>query len=531
MRARLTSVAVAAASGLLWALCFGRETYPWLGWVALVPFVVLLASERCSMKWAVLLGVVHGTLYWSISIHWIPATIHTFGQVPKALAALLLVLAALYLSIFRVLFAISACRILKAARTPKGTAWALFGLPAFWVVSEWLYSNAMGSLSFPWNLAAYAWTDVPGALPLSAWIGPWGLSYLVVVVNVALALAWRGRRMLPAAVSVLSAFLLLVIAARWSRPEPRAETGVFGGVPVRVVQPNRELGTTDRSQVLRQYEQLLQQSRSECVIGEPTLLVWPESAAWPHTWEGSARLRYDLNGLTSRGCSVVFNTPTRDAAQPDSYFNSALLIGPGGPELHAKALGQYDKRFLVPWGETVPLGDVLPFVDRLARFAGRFSRGTGAGLLDWHTQRLGLAICYEVMFPGAMADQARAGATVLVNISNDAWYGDTSAVYQLFRAARFRAAENRRMLLRAGLTGISGVIDATGTVRQRIALGERGVLRERLRGSDEELTPYARRPWLVPLISAALSVLAMLSIAFPKVLSAPVSSRVDEARG
>lgn len=502
MRKPLIDVVLAVASGALWAVCFGVETSVWLGWVALVPFLTVLAGEHVTPRRAALLGLVHGFVFWLISVYWIPATIHTFGGIPTALAWGLLCLMCLFLALFRAAFAWVARRLLRA-----GGVLAWLGLPAVWVMTEWLYGNALGTLSFPWNLAAYAWIDVPGVLPLAAWIGPWGVSYLAVAVNAALASAWRARSGAGAAAAVLSALLLLAFAARWSRP---AEDLFDGGQPVAVFQPNRGLQST-AEEAERQYVELLRISRSECERAEPTLLVWPESAAFPHTWDGSWRLRQDLGDLTSRGCSVIFNTPVPDPGDPEAYYNSALLIGaaPGEPAALPAALGRYDKRFLVPWGEHVPFGDLLPFVDKLARLAGRFSRGTEPGLLEWRGERLGVAICYEAVFPGGMADQVRAGATLLVNISNDAWYGDTSAPRQLLRAARFRAAEHRRPMIRAALTGISVVVDARGRVRQRLELGRLGLLRERLRGTAE-LTPYARAPWLGPLIGAILGAGALI---------------------
>jgi apolipoprotein N-acyltransferase len=111
-----------------------------------------------------------------------------------------------------------------------------------------------------------------------------------------------------------------------------------------------------------------------------------------------------------------------------------------------------------------------------------------------------MAICYEVVFPGPVAEQTRAGATVLATVTNDAWYGDSSAPWQHFRAARFRAAENRRPLVRAALTGVSGVIGPLGEVRSRLGVGERGVLRARI-APRGELSPFARAPWAVPLAS------------------------------
>jgi len=505
MRAFPVGLAIAAASGGAWALCFGREPSAWLGWVALAPFVAVLGEPRLTARRAAVLGWVQGFVAWVPMVWWIAPTIGNFGRIPAALAWSLMGLVCFVLALFHAVFAAVGRRLAR-----RGDGLALAALPALWVVLEWLRGNALGTLSFPWNLAAYAWVEVPGALPLAAWVGAWGVSYAVVAVNVALGLAWRRRRPALAAGAVLTVLLALAFAARFSRPAG-AEPSVGGGRQVRIVQPNATLQPEDGAVVRRQYHDLIRQSEAEC-RGEPALLIWPESAAWPAAW-GSWDLRRDVARLASRGCTVVLNSPTLDAENPadDVYYNSALLIpaGPAAAET-VEAAGRYDKRHLVPWGEHVPLADLLPFVDTLARFAGRFTAGTSPALLEWDGERLGMAICYEVIFPAASAAQARAGATVLVNVSNDAWYGDTSAPRQLLSAARFRAAENRRVMLRAALTGISAVIGRRGEVRERLDLGARGVLRRRVRGTAE-VTPYARAPWIVPLASGILALAALIA--------------------
>ncbi len=492
----LTGAAVVTASGAAWALCFGREASLWLGWVALAPFVVVVGHPRLTARQAALAGFAHGFVTWLIAADWIPPTISTFGHLPLPLTWFFLALMCCVMAPYPAFFAVLGRRLVR-----EGGLLALFALPALWVALEWLRGNIPGFLSFPWNLAAYAWVEVPGALPLAAWVGSWGVSYLVLLANVGLALAWRRRSPMLGVSVVLTALLVLMFAARFSRPEEGSRSFGRGTRSVALVQPNQTLQPDDGAVIRRQYDQIILTSNAQC-RGTPTLLIWPESAAWPFTWEGSAELRRDLRRLALRGCHVIFNTPTLDQTQPDSYFNSALLISADGEA------GRYDKRNLVPWGEHVPLGDVLPFVDKLARFAGRFSAGREPSLLEWDDERVAMAICYEAIFPGPVAEQVRSGATLLVNISNDAWYGDSSAPRQLFRAARFRAAENRRVMLRAALTGISGVIDARGAVTSRLELGERGVLRQRLKGSAE-LSPYTRAPWLVPLACTILAIFAI----------------------
>ncbi len=484
----LLELAVAVLGGAAWGLCFGREPRPWLGWVALVPLFYLLGDERRSGRRIAVLGLVHGFMSWIVSIPWIAPTLITFGHLAPALAWVLFVLLAVYLGLFQAAFA-----VLARSAASRGASWAFAVPPAVWVAVEWFRGNALSSFNFPWNLAAYAWVDVPGALPLAAWIGPYGISYLVLLTNAALGWSVRRRSAVPALLVAGSVAVLLAVGARFSHPTEDAEPRLRR--PVRIVQPNQEILSTAGAEIEAGYRRLVDRSEAEC-RGAETLLVWPESAAWPHSWEGSAVLRRDLHRLASRGCDTILNTPRFKSREV--YYNSALLVSRSAP------VAAYDKRNLVPFGEHVPLAKLFPFIRHLARMAGTYTAGEEEALLPWGEERLGMAICYEVIFPEALAEKVRSGASLLVNISNDAWYGDSSAPRQLFRAARFRAAETRRVMLRAALTGISGVIGRRGEVLAHIELGRRGVIAERVAGAGE-LTPYVRFPWLVPLGSALVA--------------------------
>jgi apolipoprotein N-acyltransferase len=465
--------------------------------VALTPFLLLLGKGR-----GFALGVAHGVAYWLVAIAWIAPTLQVYGGVGGALSWVLLGLLALYLALFHGLFAAAGARLLRRADA-RGDALALVALPAAWVALEWLRAHLFGG--FSWNLAAYAWTDVPGALPLAAWVGAYGVSYLLLFANTGLALAVARRRAAPAVVGVALPLLALALGGRWAVPEtPRGP-----GQPVRLLQPNiANLVAWDAAAVEANYRKLLAQSHSAC--DEPgALLVWPESAAWPFALERHARLAEDVGRLAAAGCPVLLNSIHEDDGKS---FNSAYLVS--GPVLGEAAPQRYDKRHLVPWGEYVPLGELLPFVGRLARAAGDFTPAAELRLLAWRSERLGPAICFEVIFPGETAALARAGATVLVTITNDAWYGDTAAPWQHFRAARFRAAENRRPLLRAAITGISALVGPDGSVVDWLAPFAEGTLEARVVGR-RDLSPYARRPWLVPASCALLAALAWL-LAAPK---------------
>ncbi|MES1210887.1 MAG: apolipoprotein N-acyltransferase, partial [Acidobacteriota bacterium] len=311
----------------------------------------------------------------------------------------------------------------------------------------------------------------------------------------------------PLAVAWTVPLLLLPLAGRWSFRQSledvhdAVQTGEPGR-PVRLIQPNiPNLMEYDPVVVLQSYNRLLDASVKACRPG--TLVIWPESAAWPFLFVQNERLQADLQHLTSLGCTVLFNS-----SQPvgDAFYNSAYLLSPGG------TVARYDKRHLVPFGEYVPFQGLFSWMDKLARNAGDFRHADNLTLLPWGDEKIGMAICYEVVYPAEVAELTKQGATILVTVTNDAWYGDTWAPWQHFRAARFRAAENRRPLLRAAITGVSAVIGADGSVWSQLGVFQEGTLQASVLGR-KGLTPYARLPWLVPFLASLISLAAALALA------------------
>jgi apolipoprotein N-acyltransferase len=482
----LAWLAFAVLGGWLWATQFGPRAFVVAPWIALVPLLLLMASPRPA-----LLGWAHGVTFWMASIPWIAPTLQTYGQIPRVGAWLLLLLLAAYLGLFSAAFTGLGARLWR-----RGGPVAMLGLPALWVALEhvrgWLGSG------FPWNLAAYAWVDVPGALPLSSWVGAWGISFLVVLANlgVAAAIAWRRPRL--GALVVLVALAVLPVGGRFARGDSRAGDSQ----PVRLLQPDiANLVHYEALPAMRNYASVLEMSRAAC--DRPTaLVVWPESAGWPFDYQTDERFRDDLHALAALGCPLLFNT----AFEVDHGFrNAAFLLMPDGSDQRS------DKRHLVPFGEYVPAKALFPFLDSLARSAGDFTPARELHLLAWGEEKLAVAICFEVIFPGEVAEGVREGATSLVTITNDAWYGDTDAPWQHFRAARFRAAEEQRPLIRAAITGISALVRADGSVAAMLGPFQRGVLSGELRGGAG-LSPYARAPWLGPAAAYLLTVLSFVAV-------------------
>lgn len=477
---------LALGAGAVWGLCFGRTSWLIAPWLALIPLVLLLGQRR-----AWFLGWLHGLAFWLVSIPWIIPTLETHGQLPGWLAGLGLLALASYLALFAALFT-----ALAVVPWRVGGGLALLGVPAIWVVTEWLRGHLFSG--FPWNLAAYAWIDFPGALQVSPWIGPYGVSFLLVLVNTSLALAWRERRWRLASTTLGTVLVLLALAGRWAVPSSPEQRG--DPLPVRVLQPNIGVLTEwDAALLESSYQKMLEMSRAACDL-PGTLVIWPESGAWPYSYSRDERLRRDLGRLATLGCPILMNT---SMSGEQGVFNSLLVLDTTGIR------GRYDKQHLVPFGEYVPMAGWWPFLDKIARNAGEFLAGTRGAVLDWADQSLAPAVCFEITFPEEVAAQVRRGGTILVTVTNDSWYDRSWAPWQHFRAARFRAAESRRYLLRAAITGVSAIVGPDGMARQQLGIGQEGVLGARVAGISA-LTPYSRWPWFVPTICAALAAFVIL---------------------
>ncbi len=484
---------LAGLSGLLLALAYPLADLGVVALVALVPF--LLSLEETSRGGALARGYACGGTFFLALLYWIPAVMETYGGLPVAVSWLVLALLAFYLATYFALFA-----WLIAASWRRFGPLALVSAPVGWVALE----LARGRLltGFPWGLLGYSqYRDAP-LLQAAAWGGIYAVSWLAMAANAGLALliARPGMRRARAAGAamvalVAAAHLAGIVTLRAASREPEGRTLRVAAIQANVPQDVKWSAGTAAPIV----SELARLTRQAAASGA-RLIVWPESSSPVSVRRPGATAAgltavtdaayVSLLGELARTLDVDLIVGSVDYAPRGGglrAFNAAFVIGPDG------ALGaSYDKVHLVPFGEYVPLGRLLFFVDRLVQGAiAEFAPGDRLEPLPTRAGHAATFICYEAIFPELVRRIARRDAALLVNITNDAWFGGSAAPYQHLAMATVRAVENRRSMVRAANTGISALIDPFGRIVASTPLMQSAVLAGSLSLRNDG-TVYAR---------------------------------------
>ncbi|MCG8471592.1 MAG: apolipoprotein N-acyltransferase [Desulfobacterales bacterium] len=460
----------AGLTALLLTLSFPTPDVGWLAWVSLVPL-----SHRAldlAPKRAFRLGWVAGFFHFFALVFWVVFTLHQYGSMPLIAGVSALVLLSLYLGLYLGAFA------WFLARWQKGMIWLVLVGPFFWVGLEYLRTYFL--TGFPWGLLGYTQHRFFSLIQICDLVGVYGVSFLVVMGNLCLAFfcRWgsfcRAERRAVLAVALLCVGLIsgAVVYGHQRLRGMGTLMAEANTLSVGVLQGNIDQSVkwdaAFRDATLNVYERLAREALGE----DPDLLVLPETAL-PFYYLRERIPTQRVNRMMASGrADWIAGAP---AAEPNGdswrFYNRAYAMAPNG-----ELMGSYDKVHLVPFGEYVPLQGVLFFIKKLVVSAGNFSPGKKGGIIEGGRGRkswkAGGQICFESIFPGLSVASARSGATFLVNLTNDAWFGRTGAPYQHLQMARFRAIETRRSLVRSANTGISGFVLPTGEVRKTTGLFE-----------------------------------------------------------
>ncbi|MFQ5737254.1 MAG: apolipoprotein N-acyltransferase [Thermodesulfobacteriota bacterium] len=476
-----------AISGLLLVLAFPPVGLGFTAWFALVP--LLFALEGQGWKRGLLYGYVFGAAFFLGTVYWVIHSMYYYGGVPLAVSVLAMLLLVAYLSVYPGIFGVLAS---SAGRLSPMVL--LVVTPALWTALEYLRGHLFTGL--PWVLAGYSQAYYLPVIQIADVTGVWGVSYLVVFVNTAIWLAVRsviGRdsRFPARAVGVAALVTASVVVYGFVRTvQVDKEVKGWAGLRAAVAQGSIDQSVKwDRSfqkSTLKIYRGLTVEAARQGA----RLVVWPETAV-PFYFVPAKIKEGEVGSITREAGTYVLTGSPSYNYNPDTrqaeYYNSAYLLFPDG-----ETAGRYDKSHLVPFGEYVPLKKLFPFFKKLTAGVGDFSEGPGAVPIAFEGGGIGTLICYESIFPEIAAASVRNGSTILVNITNDAWFGRTSAPYQHFEMSILRAVENKVYLLRAANTGVSGIVGPAGRVMKRSGLFEKAVLVDDVRLKRGPLTLYSR---------------------------------------
>jgi apolipoprotein N-acyltransferase len=448
---------------VLLALSFPKYGHGAVAWVALVPLLLALDRAR-STSHGFRLGYLTGAVSSLGIVYWTAQVVVQYGGVGRPLAIAVMVLLCLALALFPSLFGWTVARWRRAL----GPA-ALLLAPVAWVGTEILRGHTL--FSFSWCLLGYSQHANLPMIQVSRFAAVYGVSFVVAAVSAALAyMAAERRPRARRAAGLAAAALLGAVWADGARqlrtPSVEAARLRVGLVQASILQDEKWDPDKAWDNIRRHYE-----LTRRAAAGGARLVVWPESAL-PFYLDRSPAVAEDLRGLVrSLGIHLLLGNDDREEGPglTDRIWVGAKMLDPGG----ALTL-RYHKMRLVPFGEYVPVQSVLTlggrFQARVVQQVGEFTPGTEAVVAPVDGHRLGAFICYEAIFPDLVRRFAAGGADLLVNITNDAWYGWSSAPYQHLAMATFRAVENGKYLVRAANTGFSAVVDPRGRVLERTPL-------------------------------------------------------------
>lgn len=464
----------AILSGVLLTGAFPKIGLDWLAWIALVPLLYAIKDLSAGISFRI--GFITGLVHFLSLLYWLVPVMRTYGYLPMYLSVSVLFLLAAFLALFIALFSTA---LTAVGRRPAG---CLTMIPLIWVALEYIRSFIFSG--FPWELLGYSQYNRLQLIQISDILGVYGLSVLIALVNGAIFITllyfakrrWQRTDITKRLAAGSMIALILGVALTWTYGHWRLKTidsliTIAPKTRIAVIQGNIDQAVkwdpAFQIETIKKYNHL-----SASVIKQrPDLIVWPESATPFYFLYDVKPSELVFEGIRQTATDYLIGSPSfmRTGGMVE-YFNSAYLISPKN-----KTMGQYDKTHLVPFGEYVPFKKWLPFLGKIVAQVGDFRAGKVGKTLPWRNEQLGVQICYEIIFPQLSRAMAKNNASMLINITNDAWFGKTSGPYQHFSMTVFRAVENRRALVRSANTGISGFIDPAGRVLASTALLEDAV--------------------------------------------------------
>jgi apolipoprotein N-acyltransferase len=427
-----------------------------------------------------MLGLITGGVHYAGTVYWTGATVSTFGGLPWIVAVPVAGLLVLYMSLFVAIASAASAVLIRRF----GTSGMLLA-PAAWVSAEYLRAYLFGG--FPWIPLGNAVVTLLPLAQLASIAGVYGLSWLLATVHACFAVA-AVRTGRTRVLAVVAAIAMLSVTSLWGAARVSDARLTREGTPLRVALVQGNIPQEEKWNAARAddiYQRYLRMSREASAAGAQ-FIIWPESAT-PFYFDEEPRDAEQLRELARDiRTPVLFGTDEVERGSESRYFNSAFMLDSAGA-----TAAVYRKMYLVPFGEYVPFRQLLFFVGPLVEAVSAFSPGLRVTMMPVEGHMVSTAICYEVVYPHLIRNGVLQGSELLTTITNDAWYGETSAPFQHWELAMMRAIEQGRYLARAANTGISGLVDPYGRVLAKTRLFETTTVVGDVRFLQER-TLYAR---------------------------------------
>lgn len=524
---KLWAAAVLSAGLLELPFPLAGPMAPWrsiFAWFALTPLLVAVLctanlQSRHPLRRAFLLGYICGVLWYAGNCYWICDTMYIYGGLPAWASAVMLAGFSLVLGLY---FGVFAWGVALVGRASGDVRWALAAAPLLWVALDLAGARIT---SVPWDQLGYSQVDNTILTRLAPWTGVYGISFVLVAGNALIAAGLliercRVRRISGVCGILVACGLTAGVLVEPPQPAPTA-TAVL-------IQPNLNVGDYNNwsgaawDQHMDQFARLAETTCGAYIAGipqtgaargritcppnpaNPDLVVWPESPA--PFFEEDPRFEQAMSAIAQQvHAPLIVNAIGTDSSSSqgaEKDYVAAVIFNSEG-----RRVGRYDKIHLVPFGEYIPFHQIFFFAHKLAGVVPNFTAGKLRKVFLLNGHRYGVFICYEAVFADEVRQFTRLGAQVLVNISDDGWYGDTSAPWQHLNMARMRAIENRRWLLRDTNNGVTASIDPYGRVRQSIPRHQAGALAAQF-GYRDDITFYTAHgdvfAWICALLSLGI---------------------------
>ncbi|MFA5840386.1 MAG: apolipoprotein N-acyltransferase [Candidatus Margulisiibacteriota bacterium] len=451
-------------SGALLAFCFPKFNLFWLSWVALVPFLLVLFRSK-DLRSALFCGFWFGTAFWSLNLLWVFSLFRFAGW----WVLLAWVCAIIFQTFFILLFVL----LVKLSKTTN-----LIWIAVLWVAVEWL--KVLGPLGVPLGVLGYSQASCLPILQIASFSSVYGISFIIVLANAAIAniLYFKDSPYHKIILIILTVFLLgffsslslRAFVANINNNEPLRPKDSKGEVVVSVIQPNiDQMDKMNPAKVMEVFNVHVSLTK-QAFLAHPNVIIWPETALFIYALHDPLYAP-QIKALAKEGnCWMVVGMPEYDTT---GEYNSIVVISPSG-----EVTGRYDKEKLVPFGEYLPFRAILfPLLSRVGYFDDEFHPGKLSFqnlLVD--DLNIAPAICSESAFPDLVRRHVGHEADLILTITNDGWFGNSSLPYFHLNAGILRAVENRCYFVQVGNSGISGLIDPKGRVVQQTKLGQRSIL-------------------------------------------------------